>query len=148
MKKLSWGTKLGIMASLYVIGVLIFVGFSTTQKINLVSKDYYPTGVKHQDKINKIRNAQQLENPVTIKQVGNNIEITFPLGMRSGVKGDIIVYRPADYDLDLKYKLALTDSGVHVISTDELLQGRYTIKLDWVYNDVAYYKEEAIYLSK
>ena len=148
MKKMNWGTKLGIMASIYVIGVLIFVGFSTTQKINLVSKDYYPSGVKHQDKINKIRNAQQLETPVNIEQVGDNIEISFPDGMKSGVKGDIIVYRPADYDLDLKYKLALNDSGIHILSTNELLQGRYTIKLDWVYNDVPYYKEEAIYLSK
>ena len=148
MKKLNWGTKLGIMASIYVIGVLIFVGFSTTQKINLVSKDYYPVGVKHQDKINKIKNAQQLETPVSIEQVGENIEIKFPTEMQSGVEGDIIVYRPADYDLDHKYKLALNDSGVHVLNTSELLQGRYTIKLDWVYNDVPYYKEEAIYLSK
>lgn len=148
MKKLNWGTKLGIMASIYVIGVLIFVGFSTTQKINLVSTDYYPTGVKHQDKINKIKNAQQLETPIGIEQVGDQIQITFPADMKSGVEGDIIVYRPADYDLDLKYKLALNDSGVQVISTNELLQGRYTIKLDWVHNNVPYYKEEAIYLSK
>ncbi|MCY1632851.1 FixH family protein [Marinifilum sp. D737] len=148
MKKLNWGTKLGIMASIYVIGVLIFVGFSTTQKINLVSKDYYPSGVKHQDKINKIRNAQQLETPVSIEQVGDHIKITFPAGMKSGVKGDIIVYRPADYDLDLKYKLALNDSGVHILNTSNLLKGRYTIKIDWVFNDVPYYKEEAIYLSK
>jgi hypothetical protein len=148
MKKLNWGTKLGIMASIYVIGVLIFVGFSTTQKINLVSKDYYPVGVKHQDKINKIKNAQQLKTPVSIEQVGENIEIRFPGEMQSGIKGDIIVYRPADYDLDLKYKLAVNNNGIHTLSTNNLLQGRYTIKLDWVHNNVPYYKEEAIYLSK
>ncbi|NOU58743.1 FixH family protein [Marinifilum caeruleilacunae] len=148
MKKINWGTKLGIMASIYVIGVLIFVGFSTTQKINLVSKDYYPTGVKHQDKIDKIRNAQQLETPVSIKQTGESIEISFPSEMKSGIEGNIIVYRPADYDLDLKYKLAVNDSGIHTLKTDQLLQGRYTIKIDWVHNNIPYYKEEAIYLSK
>jgi predicted small secreted protein len=148
MKKMNWGTKLGIMASIYVIGVLIFVGFSTTQKINLVSKDYYPTGVKHQDKIDKIRNAQQLETPVSIKQTGESIEISFPSEMKSGIEGDIIVYRPADYDLDLKYKLAVNDGGIHTLKTDQLLQGRYTIKIDWVHNNIPYYKEEAIYLSK
>lgn len=145
---MNWGTKLGIMASIYVIGVLIFVGFSTTQKINLVSKDYYPTGVKHQEKIDKIKNAQQLEIPVTIDQVGENIEIKFPSEMKSGIEGSIIVYRPADYDLDLKYKLAVNDSGIHTLQTNQLLQGRYTIKLDWVHNNIPYYKEEAIYLSK
>lgn len=148
MKKMNWGTKLGIMASIYVIGVLIFVGFSTTQKINLVSKDYYPTAINHQEQITKIKNALQMETPVTIEQVGENIEIRFPDEMKNGIEGDIIMYRPADYDLDLKYKLALNESGVHVLSTNNLLKGRYTIKLDWVQSDVPYYKEEAIYLSK
>ena len=148
MKKLNWGTKLGIGASIYVIGVLIFVGFSTTQKINLVSKDYYPTGVKHQEQINKIKNAQQMKSPVVIEEVDGSLQIQFPADMHSGVVGDIVMYRPADYESDLKYKIALNDSGVHTLSTDELLKGRYTVKIDWVHNDVPYYKEEAIYLSK
>jgi len=148
MKKLSWGTKLGIGASIYVIGVLIFVGFSTTQKINLVSKDYYPKEVKYQEQINKIKNAQEMPIAIQIEQVGNNIEVKFPTKMLTGVEGDIILYRPADYESDMKYQIALNDSGVHTLSTNELLKGRYTVQIDWKHKGVAYYKEEAIYLSK
>ena len=148
MKKLSWGTKLGIGASIYVIGVLIFVGFSTTQKINLVSKDYYPKEVKYQEQINKIKNAQQMPTSILIEQVGENIEVKFPKEMHSGVEGNIVLYRPADYESDMKYQIALNDSGVHTLSTNNLLKGRYTVQIDWKHNEVAYYKEEAIYLSK
>jgi hypothetical protein len=148
MKKLNWGTKLGMMASLYVIGVLIFVGFSTTQKINLVSKDYYPSGVKHQDQINKIKNAHHMQNPVVIEELDDAIQIIFPEEMRTGVNGKVVLYRPADYESDMKFKLKLDDNGIYSLSTDQLLNGRYTLKLDWTHKDVPYYKEEAIYLSK
>ncbi|MGQ1908718.1 FixH family protein [Marinifilum sp. RC60d5] len=148
MKKLSWGTKLGIIASIYVIGVLIFVGFSTTQKINLVSKDYYPKEVKYQNRINKIKNAQQMSTPLSIEQLGNNIEIQFPEDMHSNVSGDIILYRPADYESDLKYQISLNKNGTHIINTNKLLKGRYTIKIDWNHKKTDYYKEEAIYLNK
>lgn len=148
MKKLSWGTKLGIFASIYVIGVLIFVGFSTTQKINLVSKDYYPKEVKYQNRINKIKNAQEMLTPVIIEQVGDNILIQFPEGMQSNVSGDIILYRPADYESDLKYQIILNKNGTHILSTKNLLKGRYTVKIDWKHNKTNYFKEEAIYLNK
>ena len=148
MKKLNWGTKLGIMASIYVVGVLIFVGFSTTQKINLVSKDYYPKEIRYQEQIVKIKNAQELKEPVQIINEAGSIQIRFPEGMQSDVNGDIVLYRPADYELDLKYKIALNDNGTHVLNTEKLLKGRYTVQIDWVHKDVPYYKEEAIYLNK
>lgn len=148
MKKMSWGTKLGIGASIYVIGILAFVGFSTTQQINLVSKDYYPKEVKYQEQINKIKNAQQMKLPVVIEEANGSLQIQFPADMHSGVVGDIVMYRPADYELDMKYQIALNDRGVHILNTNELLKGRYTVKLNWMHNQVSYYKEEAIYLSK
>jgi hypothetical protein len=148
MKKLSWGTKLGIMASLYVVGVLMFVGFSTTQKINLVSKDYYPKEIQYESQIQKIKNAQQLAEPVLISQKNQNIQVQFPESMIKGVEGKIILYRPADYEKDLKVNIALNDSGVQEINSAQLLRGRYTIKLDWKHNNIPYYKEEAIYLQK
>lgn len=148
MKKLSWGTKLGIMASLYVVGVLIFVGFSTTQKINLVSKDYYPKEIQYESQIQKIKNTQQLAEPVLISQKNQNIEVQFPENMKEGVEGEIILYRPADYEKDLKVNISLNDSGVQEINSAQLLRGRYTIKLDWKHNNIPYYKEEAIYLQK
>lgn len=148
MKKLSWGTKLGIGASIYVIGILAFVGFSTTQKINLVSKDYYPKEIEYQGQINKIKNTKELKEQVQVLQENGHLKIQFPEQMHSQVKGEIIFYRPADSESDLKVEIAVNENGLQILSTDQLLQGMYTIKIDWGYSNKSYYMEKSIYLSK
>ena len=75
MKKLSWGTKLAMFASIYVIGILIFVGFRTTQDINLISEDYYPQGIDFQSKIDKMKNTQTLKEKIVISQKKGIIQV-------------------------------------------------------------------------
>jgi len=148
MKKLSWGTKLGMFASVYVIGVLIFVVFSTTQDINLISKDYYPQGIEFQSKIDKIKNVHDLKEKVVLSQKAGTINIQFPKGMYEGVTGSIIFYRPSNSDNDLRSDIKLDATGLQVFKADKFINGRYAIKIDWTHQDKTYYQEEAIYLSK
>lgn len=145
---MSWGTKLGIGASIYVIGVLCFVGFSTTQKINLVSKDYYPKEVEYQKQIDKLKNTKVLEETIYISQEKGKVQFQFPKKMHSNVSGEIVFYRPADYESDLKYPIAIDTNGFQTLGTEHLLSGKYTIKIDWKHNGVEFYMEEGIYLSK
>jgi len=148
MKKLSWGTKLAMFASVYVIGILIFVGFSTTQDINLISKDYYPQGIGYQSKIDKIKNAQTLKEKVIVSQKVGVIQVQFPEGMRSDISGSIIFYRPSNSDEDLRSDIKIDATGLQVFMTDKFITGRYAIKIDWEHEEKGYYQEEAIYLSK
>lgn len=145
---MNWGTKLGIGASIYVIGILAFVAFSTTQQINLVSKDYYPKEVEYQKQIDKIKNAKALIEDVLIIQENGKIQIQFPTVMHNQVKGEIIFYRPANYQSDIKCDIEIDETGFQELSTNQLLKGMYTIKIDWEHNNKGYYKEESIYLNK
>jgi hypothetical protein len=148
MEKMSWGTKLGIGASIYVIGILTFVVFSTTQQINLVSKDYYPKEIEYQKQIDKIKNAKELEENVQIIQENGKLQIQFPGNMHNQVKGEIIFYRPADYQSDIKCAIEIDETGFQELGTDQLLKGMYKIKIDWEHDGIGYYKEEAVYLNK
>ncbi len=148
MKKLSWGTKLAMFASLYVIGVLIFVVFSTTQDINLIAKDYYPQGIEFQAKIDKIKNTQALKEKVIVSQKAGVIQVQFPEGMCSDVSGSIIFYRPSNSENDLRSDIKIDASGLQSFKSDVLINGRYAIKIEWKHQDIDYYQEEAIYLSK
>lgn len=148
MKKMSWGTKLAIGASIYVIGILTFVGFSTTQKINLVSKDYYPKEVVYQEQIDKLKNAQELKENIQIIQENGSLHIQFPANMHNQVRGEIIFYRPADYESDIKTAIEIDENGLQELNTNQLLKGVYRIKVDWKHNGIGYYKEETIYLNK
>ena len=148
MKNLSWGTKLAMFISVYVIGILIFVGFSLTQDINLISKDYYPQGIDFQSKIDKIKNTHTLDEKVVVSQKGGTIQVQFPEGMRTDVSGSIIFYRPSNSDDDLRSDIKLDGSGLMFFKSNRLVKGRYAIQVDWKYQGEAYYQEEAIYLSK
>ncbi len=148
MKKLSWGTKLGMFASIYVIGVLAFVVFSTTQDINLISKDYYPQGIEYQDKIDKIKNAQSLIEKLIVSQNAGTIQIQFPEGMRNNLSGTVTFYRPSGAENDLYFDLKLDESGIQTFNSDRLIKGRYTIQVDWKQQTREYYYEEAIYFSR
>ena len=148
MKKLSWGSKLAMFISVYVIGILCFVGFSTTQDINLVSKDYYPQEMKYQAQIDKIKNAQALKDKVVISQNAGMIKVQFPENMRTDVMGSVIFYRPSNSDNDLRSDINLDASGLQEFNADRLIKGRYAVKIDWTHQNKAYYQEEAIYLSK
>ncbi len=148
MKKLSWGTKLAMFASIYVIGILVFVVFSTTQDINLISKDYYPQGIEFQSKIDKIKNTQTLKEKVIVSQKGGTIQVQFPEGMRSDVSGSIIFFRPSNSENDLRSDIKLDETGIQVFKSDKFVKGRYAIQIDWKHQDEAYYQEEAIYLLK
>ena len=148
MKKLSWGSKLGMFASIYVIGIIVFVIFSTTQDINLISNDYYPQGIEYQSKIDKIKNAQNLTEKVLISQKSGIIQVQFPEGMRNELTGNIIFYRPSNSDNDLRSEIKLDESGLQIFNSDRLIKGRYAVKIDWKHQNKGYYQEEAIYLSK
>ena len=148
MKNLSWGTKLAMFISVYVIGILIFVGFSLTQDINLISKDYYPQGIEFQSKIDKIKNTHTLKEKVVVSQQGGIIQVQFPVGMRVDVSGSIIFYRPSNSDDDLRSDIKLDETGLQVFKSEQFVKGRYAIQVDWKHQGEAYYQEEAIYLSK
>ncbi|MBN2596024.1 MAG: FixH family protein [Marinifilaceae bacterium] len=148
MKKMSWGTKLAIGASIYIVGILAFVAFSTTQKINLVSKDYYPKEVEYQQQIDKLKNAKELNETILISQKNGKLQFQFPSNMHDQVKGEIIFYRPSDYESDIKTAIELNENGLQELNTDQLLKGMYTIKINWEHDGIGYYKEEAVYLNK
>ncbi|MFA8434482.1 MAG: FixH family protein [Marinifilaceae bacterium] len=148
MKKLNWGNKIAIGASTYVIGILIFVGFSTTQKINLVSKDYYPKEIKYQDQIEKIKNTNALKEKILVTQENGTLQLQFPNEIEGAIQGEIVFYRPSDYEMDVKLKIALNQDNTQNINTDNLLSGRYNVKIEWSTEGKEYFQEEAIFVTK
>jgi len=148
MKKLNWGTKIAIGASIYVVGILAFVGFSTTQKINLVSKDYYPEEIEYQSQIEKIKNTYKLSNKILLNQENGSLNLQFPKEIKESVQGEIVFYRPSDYEKDVRLDIELDKNMVQRINTGNLLSGRYNVKIEWSFEGEKYFQEEAIFINK
>jgi hypothetical protein len=145
MLNISWGTKI---ASLYIGFVVLVIGmvtFSMSQKIELVSPDYYAKELKYQDKINEMNNANALTEQVNHTLTNNGVEIQFPaIFSNKNVKGEVVFFCPSDASRDYKTPLTLNTNGTQLIAGSLLQSGMYKMQLSWTADAKNYFTEETI----
>lgn len=146
--KFNWGTGIVIFIILFVtgMGVMVFIAFQ--QDINLVHKDYYPKGIDHQTMIEKVNRTNKLTGEMNVSINNNLIEVAFPEDFRfDEIEGDILLYRPSDFNEDLVYPIKLTDDGVQQVSIEGLIKGKYIVMVEWSHDGTDYYFEESIHIE-
>ncbi len=133
----------------FVVMILVLVGMSVSQKIDLVSDDYYAMELAHQQKIEKKKRSNQLAEPVRWKLDGDYLEIVFPESL-SGKKlgGDVILYCPADNRNDFTVPVAPGSDGIQKIARSSFKPGRYHLQLDWSADHTTYWDEGVLRITK
>ena len=132
-----------------IIGLIWYIVFSYSVEFGMVEEDYYEKGLNYQDQIERIQNANQLPEPVTIINLGNHIQIKFPESLDfNSAEGQIQFFRPSDPKLDRFVNLKLDDGGQHLINVSSFDQGAWIVKLNWTKDSVEYYTEQRIFLNK
>lgn len=143
--QMNWGWKIALLYSGFVVMMLVLVGMSVSQKIDLVSEDYYAMELIHQQKIDKIRRAGALEEGVKWRLGEEFLEITFPENFdKNTVSGDIILYCPADNSKDRVIPIKLDSGTTQRIPRAGVRTGRYHLQVDWAVKDVTYWNEGVI----
>ena len=59
------------------------------------------------------------------------------------ISGTIHFYRPSDISKDFTKNI---DQGMFEVSTNEMLPGKWVVKMDWTAEGVSFYKEKTIYI--
>jgi hypothetical protein len=145
MSTISWGTKIASLYIGFVALIIVMVSFSMSQKIELVSPDYYAKELKYQDKINEMNNANALSEQVNHTITTSGVEIKFPSAfINKAVKGEINFFCPSDADKDFKTALALNSNGTQLIASNVLQSGMYKMQLSWTADNKNYFTEETI----
>jgi hypothetical protein len=146
--KINWGTGIVMVFVLFVFGMSLLVYISLKNRINLVHKDYYPREIAHQTMIDKVNNAASLPEIIKITNKGDSLEVAFPANFDfDKVTGEILVYRPSDDRKDVHLPINLSSNGLQTIPTDNLYIGKYIVKVDWMYEEVAFYHEQDIHIK-
>ncbi len=145
--KINWGTGILIVIILGLMWYISLVIYSTSQKFHLVEDEYYSQGINHEKHIEKVRNAQALNENFSLEVMKDSLILKIP-DWDSGdvVQGTIWFYRPNDADDDFSLALAIDNSGRQAIYTKNHRKGKYTIKLDWQVGNTKYYDETVIML--
>ena len=147
--KLNWGYSILIVIFTFVTGLSYLVYISFQQKINLVHKDYYPLEIEYQKMIDKENNFRALDQVFDISVNEQLVSVKFPeYFLNDSIVGEILFYRPSDFEEDRSIVINVDSSGNQNISIVELLKGKYLVKVDWTSNDVSYYFQSEIFINK
>jgi len=136
--KFNWGTGILIFLILFLIACGIFIAFAMSQRVELVHEDYYERGVDHSTQMEvEERSAPYLEAIKTVQLEGTlQISMTDSLAV-SCDSARIQLYRPSDNQLDMNISYD-PGRGALVISREDLVPGRYIMKLSWYSGGLKY----------
>jgi hypothetical protein len=143
--KWNWGTKLLVAIILFMSFILVFVFLSVRNDISLVEKDYYPKGLKYQDRIDEIANAKPFFNDFTFSRENNAVVITLP--EISPDSGTIVFFRPSGLELDRSYLMKFDSTFLMHIPQSEFTKGKYIVKIFWREADKGFYIEKPFYFN-
>ena len=146
--KWNWGSKLLVAMIMFMLLIIGLVYMSMQQTFHLVENDYYPKALEYQDRIDKTQSANDLEEKVTIENLGEEVLVTFQPAFRSlEISGTIEFYRPSDRSLDISIPIKTDTAGRQLCDIRSMQKGKYLVKLDYEAGGKGYYQEESIYLK-
>lgn len=146
--QLSWGIKITVLYAGFVILIVIMVGLTMREKVDLVAKDYYSQELNYQDKINKVGRTNALKQPLTWEVKTNEVVFRFPEQFRSKeIKGSIYFFRPSDASMDTTIDLSADTAGIQTVFTGKLNNGVYKMLVNWEVEKLTYYNEGIIHIN-
>jgi len=138
--KWNWGSKLLIAIIIFMSFIFVLVYLTTKIDTNLVEKDYYPKGLKYQDRIDEIKNAEPYKRSFKIFKTEKAIAIQFPAIQPDS--GTILFFRPSNTKYDRLIKIDLDPAFLMEFPKSEFVKGKYLVKISWSENGKQYYFEK------
>lgn len=141
---MNWGYKILFVYAAFVAGISFLVFKSSSQKIDLVTTDYYAKELRYQQRIDETRRVNVLSQPVKYEIRDKNITVLFPQDF-SGKKlsGDVVLYCPSNEDKDVKHNFSVQALSV-VIPLSSFNKGYYILQVSWRADSLTYYFEDKI----
>ena len=129
----------------FVAGMGFLVFKASSQKFDLVTKDYYEQELKYQQIIDQSANTSKLSAPVTIEKREGELKISFPDVMKNKKKlVDFYLYYAADAKKDFRKKFELNENELAQVLPIGM-KGMYELKLSWEAEGVKYYFEKKLF---
>lgn len=140
---------LGVVATLaiFLIGTIGLIVMACSQKVDLVSADYYEKEIKFQGQIDRAERTRRLANQasITYDAAGKCITIALPPEQAGQqVTGSVELYRPSAADMDRAIKLAPDAKGLQRIDAVDLAKGQWRVRLSWTAEAENYYLEKQV----
>jgi hypothetical protein len=142
------GKKIAIVYTIFAVGMVSMVIWSTKFDVNLVTEDYYEHEMDHNAKMEAVANSVKLETPLSIKYkpAEGAINLVFPASV-TAIDGKVLLYCITDRKQDKVFEISPTERK-QVLDVTGFKPGRWTVKVDWHGNGTRYYDEENVLLLR
>jgi len=147
--KISWPTGIIIAITSFIIFILSFVykvTFLPQYDHHLVSENYYKDELNYQQEIDKESEGIKLKENIILAKTPNGIVINFPSEFEpTKITGTIVFQRLSNNKIDFELPIQLISNNF-LIKDENLVAGRWDVKIEWTVNNTTYlYKEKIIY---
>ena len=140
VRRWNWGWSIALVYTVFALGTIAWAVFSFSQKVELVSNDYYAQEIAYDGHAEQITNAQQLATPVNAHYSAETQRYTlhFPIAVS---KGTVTLYRPSNSSNDRNFPLNVDAAQEMSFSTQDLLKGRWQVQVQWQSGDKSYFNQ-------
>ena len=147
--RISWPAGIIIAITSFVIFILSFVykvTFLPEYDHHLVSEDYYKDELNYQQEIDKQNKGIELKENVILVKTSKGLSINFPSEFDpTKITGTIFFQRLSNEKIDFEIPIQLETHNI-TIKDENLVAGRWDVKIVWFVNDTEYlYKEKISY---
>lgn len=133
-----WGWRIALIYTTFALATISFMIFSFTQKVDLVSIQYYADELKYDARMLAEKNTVRLLEALSVTNNGEVLSIQFPNTPESGT---MFLYRPSESDLDKEIKIA-AGSAEQLFSIATLQTGLWIAKIEWKSDNTTFYAEQ------
>jgi hypothetical protein len=142
-----WPLGIFAVCSIFVVSTAGLVVMACSQKVELVSPDYYEKEIKYQAQIDRVERTSREANQAAIAYdaARHNITICLPPGQAQGsVKGTVELYRPSAAGMDRSVRLDPDARGVQRLDASVLAPGLWKVRVSWTFEKRNYYLEQKV----
>jgi len=145
---MNWGYRILIVYAVFVTGIMFLVFKSSSQKMDLVTSDYYAKELKYQQKIDETNRVSALSAPLVCEIKDGELNIVFPKDFTGkNITGEAVLYCPSDEDNDAVQKFDIRDAAL-IVALPAVKKNAYELHLSWQVDGWNYYFEKKIIISK
>ncbi|MGF1534036.1 MAG: FixH family protein [Bernardetiaceae bacterium] len=143
----NWGTGITLAFIVFATFMLTLVYKTTQVQIDLVADDYYAQEIVYQDRMDHIRNARQLQTPISIQLRTAEAAVSFQFPKIALKSGTLYFFRPSDAAQDKHIPLELDPNYQQLVAMDQFQSGHWRVKM--AFEDERgrhFYDEQTLYI--
>lgn len=136
----NWGKGIALVYSAFALATIAFAVFSFSQKVELVSADYYEREMAYNSHEQRIANTASLSQQVQLRldAQARTVNVHFPV---PGATGTVLLYRPSASGLDRSFAIACDATGNMNIDVHDLASGEWRAQITWTSASTPFYHE-------